>query len=61
MMLKDIENALELAGEKNVPAPFARLCLEMWRSSRNMLGPNIDHTAMAQTSERLAGFEIPRR
>ena len=60
MMLKDIENALELAGEKNVPAPFARLCLEMWRSSRNMLGPDVDHTAMTQAIERLAGFEIPR-
>jgi len=58
MMLKDIENALELAGEKNVPAPFARLCLEMWRSSRNMLGPDVDHTAMALAIEKLAGFEI---
>jgi len=58
MMLKDIENALQLADEHNVPAPYARLCLQLWRMGRNMLGPNVDHTAIAMAQERLAGFVI---
>jgi len=60
MMLKDIEIALGLAGEMNVPAPFARLCLDLWSSTQAMLGPDVDHTAMTRGIERLAGWEIPR-
>jgi len=60
MMLKDIEIALGLAGEMNVPAPFARLCLELWRTTQSMLGPDVDHTAMARGIEMLAGWQIPQ-
>jgi len=60
MMLKDIEIALGLAQEMNVPAPFARLCLDMWTITRNMLGPDVDHTAMVKGIEQLSGWEIPK-
>jgi len=60
MMLKDIEIALGLAQEMNVPAPFARLCLDMWTITRNMLGPDVDHTAMVKGIEKLSGWEIPK-
>jgi len=60
MMLKDIEIALGLAGEMNVPVPFARLCLDLWSSTQSMLGPDVDHTAMARGIEMLAGWQIPQ-
>ena len=60
MMLKDIEIALGLAGEMNVPVPFARLCLDLWSSTQSMLGPDVDHTAMARGIEMLAGWHIPQ-
>jgi len=60
MMIKDIEIALGLAQEMNVPVPFARLCLDMWTITRNMLGPDVDHTAMVKGIERLSGWEIPK-
>ena len=60
MMLKDIEIALGLAGEVKVPVPFARLCLDLWSATQSMLGPDVDHTAMARGIEMLAGWQIPQ-
>lgn len=59
MMLKDIEIALGVAGEVNVSAPFAQLCLDQWTATRDLLGPDVDHTAMAKGIEHMAGWEIP--
>lgn len=61
MMLKDIETALTLAQEMNVPAPFARLCLDLWSATQSLLGPDVDHTAMARGIEMLAGHEIGQK
>ena len=60
MMLKDIEIALGVAGEVNVSTPFAQLCLEQWTATRDLLGPDVDHTAMTKGIERMAGWEIPQ-
>ena len=59
MMLKDIEIALGFAGEVNVSAPFAQLCLDQWTATRDLLGPDVDHTAMTKGIEHMAGWEIP--
>lgn len=55
LMAKDVSVALEVAHDTATPAPFAALCREMWASAAKLLGPGMDHTAMAQFSERLAG------
>lgn len=55
LMAKDCSVALEVARDTATPAPFAALCREMWVSAVAMLGPGLDHTAMAQFSERLVG------
>lgn len=55
LMAKDVSVALEVARETATPAPFAALCREMWASAVGLLGPGMDHTAMAQFSEKLVG------
>ena len=60
MMLKDIQIALSLAHELNVPVPFSQLCLDMWAGTEKLLGPDVDHTAMAKGIEQLTGWTIPR-
>lgn len=59
MMVKDIAIAMGLARNLGVPAPFGHLCLDMWSGAKGVLGPNVDHTAVARLSEQLAGWEIP--
>jgi 3-hydroxyisobutyrate dehydrogenase len=55
LMAKDVSVALEVARETATPVPFAALCRELWNSAVPLLGPGLDHTAMAQFSERLVG------
>lgn len=55
LMVKDVSIALEVGRETGTPTPFAALCREMWASAAGLLGPGLDHTAMAQFSERLVG------
>ncbi|MDQ1081856.1 NAD(P)-dependent oxidoreductase [Pseudoroseomonas cervicalis] len=55
LMAKDVSVALEVAKETGTPVPFAALCREMWASAVGLLGPGMDHTAMAQFSEKLVG------
>ena len=54
LMVKDVSIALEVGRETATPTPFAALCRELWASAAGLLGPGMDHTAMAQFSERLA-------
>lgn len=58
LMVKDLGIALGVAKATETPAPFAGLCLEMWGGAQKLLGRGMDHTAMAQFSERLAGTEL---
>jgi 3-hydroxyisobutyrate dehydrogenase len=58
MMLKDLKNATDMAHQLGVHTPFAQLCYELWASAAAMLGPDIDHTAVALMSESMAGSEI---
>jgi 3-hydroxyisobutyrate dehydrogenase len=59
MMVKDIAIAMGLARNLGVPAPFGHLCLDLWSGAKGVLGPNVDHTAVARLSEQLAGWQIP--
>ncbi len=61
LMVKDLSIALEVARAGGVSTPFAALCREMWAGASALLGPRADHTAVAQLSEKLAGFELHDR
>ncbi len=58
LMVKDLTIALEVGRDGGVATPFAALCREMWAAGQGLLGPAADHTALAQLSERLAGFGL---
>ncbi len=58
LMVKDLSIALEVARSGGVSTPFAALCREMWAGASTLLGPGVDHTAVARLSEQLAGFEL---
>ena len=58
MMLKDLNNATDLADQLGVITPFSKLCRDMWASASTMLGPHVDHTAVAWMSEAMAGSKV---
>lgn len=58
LMVKDLSIALGIARDHDVNAPFAGLCRDLWAGANAVLGPQADHTAMAQLSEKLADTEI---
>ncbi len=58
MMLKDLDNAVGIAHEQSMPAPFSQLCRDLWAAASTSLGPQVDHTALALFSEQLGGGEI---
>lgn len=57
LMVKDLSIATGMGKDAAVPTPFAALCRELWAAAA-AFAPGQDHTAMAQFSERLAGFEL---
>jgi len=58
MMLKDLNNATDMAHALGVTAPFSQLCRDLWAGASMMLGPQVDHTALAWLSEAMAGSQI---
>jgi 3-hydroxyisobutyrate dehydrogenase len=58
MMLKDLNNATDLAHDLGVTTPFSQLCRDLWAGASTMLGPEVDHTAVAWLSEAMAGSQI---
>lgn len=58
LMVKDLSIALEVGRDEGVATPFATLCRELWAGAATLLGPNADHTAVAQFAEKLAGLEL---
>ena len=61
MMLKDLNNATDLGHQLGVVTPFAQLCRDLWASASTMLGPEVDHTAIAWMSEAMAGSRISEK
>jgi len=60
LMVKDLTIALGIAHDKNVNAPFADLCRNLWAGASALLGPDADHTAVTLLSEKLAGSQIAK-
>ena len=58
MMLKDLDNAVDLGHQLGVTTPFSQLCRDLWASASTMLGSDVDHTAVAWLCEVMAGSKI---
>lgn len=58
MMLKDLDNATDLGHQLGVTTPFSQLCRDLWASASALLGPDVDHTALALLCEMMAGSKI---
>jgi 3-hydroxyisobutyrate dehydrogenase len=57
LMVKDLKTALEVAHSSGTPAPLAEACVAAWSEAQAVLGPGLDHTAVARYWEQLAGTE----
>jgi 3-hydroxyisobutyrate dehydrogenase len=53
LMVKDLNNAMAIADEFDVPAPLSEHCVKVWRDAASALGPGQDHTAIAKAMEML--------
>jgi 3-hydroxyisobutyrate dehydrogenase len=54
LMVKDLNTAMNLARELEVPAIFCNSCRELWAAARSSLGEGLDHTDVARWFEHLA-------
>ena len=58
LMVKDLKTALEVAQSSGMPTPLADVTVDVWAKAQALLGGAVDHTALAQYVEHLAGSEI---
>lgn len=58
LMVKDLRTALDVAHATGTPAPLGEACVEAWARAEQLLGGQVDHTAVVKYWERLAGSEI---
>ncbi|WP_280860594.1 NAD(P)-dependent oxidoreductase [Pararhodobacter sp. SW119] len=58
LMAKDVGIAMKVAESTGTPAPLSALCRELWATASKVLGPGVDHTAIARMSEYFAGAEL---
>jgi 3-hydroxyisobutyrate dehydrogenase len=53
LMVKDLNTAMDLAAELEVPAIFSNVCKELWSAAQSALGKGHDHTEVARWFEEL--------
>jgi 3-hydroxyisobutyrate dehydrogenase len=53
LMAKDLDTAVELAGDLGVPTPFAERCVALWKDAAAQFGRGADHTEIYRFLERL--------
>jgi 3-hydroxyisobutyrate dehydrogenase len=58
MMVKDLGIATDIGRDADVIAPFSALCMQLWASAANLMGPGRDHTEMASFCETIAGHGV---
>ena len=49
LMVKDLNNAMDLAQDANLVLPLSDRCVEIWREAQRTLGHGLDHTDIART------------
>ena len=60
-LLGDLQQALDLARDAEMPAPLSALAREIWATARLALGPGQDHTRLIRWLEQITKTEFPRR
>jgi len=60
LMVKDLNTALDIAGENGVSAEFSDLCRSLWARARSSLEKGADHTAVVRWFETVNGTELKR-
>lgn len=58
LMLKDLNTAVDLSRELEVPTPFCNACRELWAAAQSSLGRGLDHTDVARWFEQLAHVRL---
>lgn len=58
LMVKDLDTAMELSRELEVPAIFSNCCRELCAAARQSLGKGLDHTDVARWFEGLAQIRL---
>jgi 3-hydroxyisobutyrate dehydrogenase len=54
LMVKDLNTAMDLVRELEVPAIFCSTCRELWGAAQSSLGRGLDHTDVVRWFEHLA-------
>lgn len=54
LMVKDLDTAINLAREMEVPTMFCNSCHELWAAAQSSLGKGLDHTDVVRWFEELA-------
>jgi 3-hydroxyisobutyrate dehydrogenase len=54
LMVKDLNTAINLAREMEVPTLFCNSCRELWAAAQSSLGKGLDHTDVVRWFEELA-------
>jgi 3-hydroxyisobutyrate dehydrogenase len=59
-LLADLQQALEVARDADMPAPVSALAREIWAMARLALGPGQDHTRLVRWLEQVAKAELAK-
>lgn len=57
-LLADLQQALEVARDADMPVPLSALAREIWATARLALGPGQDHTRLVRWLEQVAKAEL---
>jgi len=59
-LLGDLQQALDVARDAEMPAPLTAVAREIWATARLALGPGQDHTRLIRWLEQVAKAELPK-
>ena len=59
-LLADLQQALDVARDCEMPAPLSAVAREIWATARLALGPGQDHTRLVPWLEQITKTELPR-
>ena len=59
-LLADLQQALDVARDGEVPMPLSAVAREIWATARLALGPGQDHTRLVRWLEQITKTELPR-
>ena len=57
-LLADLQQALDIAREAELPAPLSAVAREIWATARLALGPGQDHARLVRWLEQISKTEL---